>query len=112
MRYRCQAPGSPPLGGGAASGGAAVMLAPLMGGASPSSLVGLRRGRLERLGDAVHVGRVLLEVLEDLELPLSDRGAEGGRLQVGEVEARRLGLRQLLGDRALDRIGVGARRHL
>src|SRR5947199_1658237 len=86
------------------------MLAPLIGAAS--SLVGLRGRRLELLRDAVHVARVLQEVLEDLELALADRGPEGGRLEIREVEARRLRLLERLCDRALGRVGIGAERHV
>src|SRR5439155_21138204 len=78
-------PGSP-AGGAPVTGGSAVivLLTRLL-------LLGrLRRRRLQRAGDAVHVLRTLEEVLEDLPLALTRRAAERDRLEVGHVEANGL----------------------
>src|SRR6187431_2310653 len=54
----------------------------------------LRRRQLHLRRDSVDVVRALQEVLEELEEALADGAAELGRLQVGEVEAERLRVRE------------------
>src|SRR5437763_1142966 len=81
-------PGSP-AGGAPATGGSAVIVLLTKSPRERSQLLleRLRRGRLQRGGDAAHVLRTLEEVLEDLPLALARRAAECDRLEVGHVEA-------------------------
>src|SRR6187431_3595531 len=75
-------------GGAARTGGSPAMLPPLL----MRLAVRLRGRGLHLLRDPVDVGRVLQEVLEQLEEALADCAAESGRLQVGEIEPERVRL--------------------
>src|SRR3954452_20280487 len=81
-------------GGGASPAGNSTLTPVLLTTPAPPLLRGLerRRGRLlELLGDAVHVVRVLEEVLQQREERVA---AEGARHQVGHVEAEGLRVRE------------------
>src|SRR5213593_36845 len=101
-------PGSA-VGGATRAGGSAVMLPSLL---KPFLLERLRRRALELPGDPVDVLRVLQEVLEQLELALTGRRAEGRRLEVGEVEPRHLRRDERLRGGPGQRVAVHAERHL
>src|SRR5438270_10649356 len=106
--YRRSLPRSAAAGGAPLTGGSAVMLAPPL----TDLLERLGRRRFERGGRAVHVLRVLQEVLEDLPLTLPGRCAERCRLEIGQVEpgVLRLSDRGRRGTR--QGIAVRAQRHL
>src|ERR1051325_4856233 len=96
--------------GAAVTGGSAVMLPPAK--RLLPLLVRLRRRGLQLAGDAVHVLRVLEEVLEQSPLALAGGAAERRGLRVRHVEHDRLRLRERDLGRARDRIRIHARAHV
>src|SRR5262245_61456507 len=101
---------SPNQGSGGAPSSSAGGSAPMV--ASVNFLLErLRRGRLESRRGAVDV-LVLEEVLKDLPLALSRRGAERRRLEVGQVEPRGLGCDQRGRRAPRERVAVRAQRDL
>src|SRR6186997_3128816 len=106
--YLLQRPTSWSGGGAATTGGSPAMLPPLL-----MLLAERLCGRgLHLLRDLVDVGRVLQEVLEQLEEALADGAAELGGLQVGEVEAERLDVGERTGRRLGDVVRIDTRVHV